>query len=172
MSSPLVGNITASGIAGAVAFPMDTSDTMALLEISGAYTGAQLVFEALPRASSKWLPISGYSQDQQAYQLGTPGSPISVVDGSTLGWKFDGSLYSSFRVWAAALTTGPVVVNWSSGSFYGSPPGGPAGGLTTLTAILWQLQELTRVTAAGLGQTATPNPVLPLGLPATISSNF
>jgi hypothetical protein len=177
MSKPLAGSIAAAGVANALIFPLgDASTTLALLEISGQYASAQLVFEGLPIGSQNWFPIAGVQQDTQAVVNGYATNPYIVTpDGATLGFKFDTSLLNSIRVWCAALNTGPLNAVWNSGSFFFSPPGGSAaaaGGQSIAAATLWQLMELTRIAAAGAGLTAKPNPVLPGGLPASIWNDF
>jgi hypothetical protein len=177
MSAPQTGSIVFGSIgnANAQVFPLPEHPTLASLEISGAYTGAQLVFEAQPLGVATWYPVAGVQQDTQAVVNGYAATPLLIVpDGATLCWKFDVSLCGSIRVWCAALTGGTLNVIWNSGSFFFNSPGGSgaAGGVSLAAATLWQLMELTRVCAAGLGQTATPNPVLPGGLPASIWNNF
>lgn len=172
MSSPLAGTIPAAGVANAVVFQLTTPDALALLELSGQVAGNSFVFEALPVGSSTWFPLAGLEQDTQGFVTGTAASPFAATAGP-LAFKFDVSLCQAVRVWTTAQSGTPVV-NWSSGSFFANPPGSTvgAGGLSLQQAILWQLTELTRVAAAGAGITATPNPVLPGGLPATIWSGF
>lgn len=176
MSAPLAGTIAGLGVANAVTFNLTNPDTLALLEISNGatpYVGLQLVWEALPVASAQWSPIDAFAVSGSGTVQGTAAVPYSVATGPNLLWRFDVSLCQAIRVWAAALTSGIVAINWSAGSFFANPPGaGAPGGLTLQQALLWQMMELTRVTAAGLGKEATPNPVLPGGLSPAIWLNF
>lgn len=158
-------------MAGAVVYSVPPGDAQLLLEISGAYTGASLVFEGLPIGGSVYLPLGGVQQDSLSVVSGTKAAPLAISpDGSALGFKFDVSGLSSFRVWASALGAGPVNVTETSGSFFANPPSGAALSYGLQLAILWQLQHLTFLLAISDEKVAAswqPNPILPSGLAAS-----
>jgi hypothetical protein len=122
-NQPLSGSIAAAGVANAVTYTLTAPDSSLLLEISGAYVGASLVFEAQPRGSSTWAPVAGtgvlLGDAASALASGTAALPFPVVpDGATLAFRFDLSQAQAFRVWAQALASGPVAVNIAAGSPY------------------------------------------------------
>ena len=180
MTVPFSGSIAAAGVAGAVVNSLTTQDSQLLLEISPGtvpFVGATLVFEALPLGSTVWFPVAGVEQDNLSVALGTTNAPFSVTpDGVTLGFKFDLTGCSAFRVWAKALTSGTITVAETSGSFFSTPPSGAALNYVIQLAMLWQLSHLTFLLAQSdpvIASMYQQNPIIPPGLPATVwNANF
>lgn len=172
MGKPFSGSIPAAGVANAVVNNLAVQDAQLLLEISGAYKGAQLVFEALPIGGTVWMPVGGVQQDTLSVITGSQNAPYVVSpDGVTLGFKFDVTGCSALRVWASSLTQGPIAVQETSGSFFAAAPSGAALSYGVQLATLWQLQHLTFLLANSdekLAALFTQNPILPAGLPPSV----
>lgn len=172
MSAPFSGSIAAAGVAAAVVNNLSTQDLEMLLEVSGNYQGATLVFEALPVGGSVWFPVAGVQKDTLSTAIGTQAAPYAASpDGVAIAFRFDLSGCSAFRVWAAALTAGPIAVQEVSGSFFANPPSGAALSLTVLLAVLWQMAHLTFLVAQGDEKAAAQyvqNPIFPAGLAASV----
>lgn len=171
MGKPFSGSIPAAGVANAVVNNLSVQDAQLLLEISGSYKGAQLVFEALPIGGSQWMPVGGVQRDTLSVVTGTQAAPLVISpDGITVGWNFDVTGCSALRVWAFALGTGPIAVQESSGSFFAAAPSGAALSYAVQLAILWQLAHLSFLVAQDdkAAMVYQQNPIIPAGLAASV----
>ena len=140
------GTITTSGSAGGVTLQIVSPDTEGIVVISGAYTGLTLYFDASRDAApqSVFFPILAIRMSDLASQVSTPSGVAVSPDGQTLSWRIPSiEGCTALRVWAYALTSGPVNVQIASGSFFASNPvtSSVGAGLTT-TQLLFALEDI------------------------------
>ncbi len=120
MAGQVFGTISAAGLDKAVAIDLDIGVQGLLVELSGNYAGAALIFERLLLGGS-WRGVAGVTRDNVYTALLPPfaQSPLPLPDSGSRVFRFQVPGSDGFRVWATSLSGGTINVTFTPG---GWPP--------------------------------------------------
>ncbi len=166
MSATISGSITASGASNGLILPVvggTTPQTSVTITVEGTFTVVTLqvqgTTDASPTSSSKWFALAAV--DRGSTTLYPGGTAITLADSTPRSWYSDCRGLTGVRVYAEALTTGPVTTTLTASAFFGTSPipnivpastTGTFTGAVTVTAA--------SANALAVGPNGTTNPTL------------